>query len=108
MQFELVPAAECHMITAEPMALEICLDLQVLWITSTFPERIMLTNQGFTILPCLDFLRDLCKRQLLQCVLPSDFRLQVHGDCCCPAAYHSLLSDYYVPGTALSTADTRQ
>ena len=40
--------AERHMITAEPMVLEICFDIGVLWITSMFPERIMPANQGFT------------------------------------------------------------
>jgi hypothetical protein len=28
---------------------EICFDIQVLWITSTFPERIMLASQGTTV-----------------------------------------------------------
>ena len=37
------------MITTEPMVLEIRFDIRVLWITSMFPERIMLTNQGFTV-----------------------------------------------------------
>ena len=39
-----------HMITTESMVLEIHIDIQVLWITIMFPEQIMLTNQGFTIL----------------------------------------------------------
>ena len=29
---------ECHMITTEPMVLEICFDIQVLWFTSMFLE----------------------------------------------------------------------
>ena len=33
------------------MLLEIRFDIQVLWIASTFGERIMLTNQGFTVVP---------------------------------------------------------
>ena len=41
--------AERHMITTEPMGLEICFDIQVLWMTSMFPELIMLANQGFTL-----------------------------------------------------------
>ena len=32
------------------MVLDIRFDRQVLWITSVFPERIMLANQGFTVL----------------------------------------------------------
>ena len=38
-----------QMITTEPMVLEISFDTQVLWITSMFPERILLANQGFTV-----------------------------------------------------------
>ena len=30
--------AECHMITTEPMVLEIPFDRRVLWITSVFPQ----------------------------------------------------------------------
>ena len=41
--------AKCHMITAVPMVLEICFDMQVLWITSMYPEQIMLSNQGFPV-----------------------------------------------------------
>ena len=41
--------AECHVITTEPMVLEIRFDRGVLWITSRFPERIMLANQSFTV-----------------------------------------------------------
>ena len=41
---------EHHTVTTEPMVLEIHFDIQVLWITSMFPEQIMLTNQGFTVL----------------------------------------------------------
>ena len=37
------------MITIEPMVLEIHFNIQALWITSTFLQRITLTNQGFTI-----------------------------------------------------------
>ena len=37
------------MITTEPMVLEIHFDIQVLWTASTFLERIMLENQGFTV-----------------------------------------------------------
>ena len=33
------------MITTEPMVLEIHFDIQMLWITSMFPEQ----NQGFTV-----------------------------------------------------------
>ena len=33
-----IPDAERPMITAEPMVLEICFDIRVLWITSTFLE----------------------------------------------------------------------
>ena len=32
---------------------EIRFDMQVLWTTSTFPKRIMLANQGFTVLTLL-------------------------------------------------------
>ena len=35
-------------VTTEPTVLEIHFDIQVLWVTSMFPERITLTNQGFT------------------------------------------------------------
>ena len=45
---QVVRDAERHMITTEPMALEIYFDIQALWITGMFPERNMLTNQGFT------------------------------------------------------------
>ena len=31
------------------MVLEIRFDVRVLWITSVFPERAMLTNQGFIV-----------------------------------------------------------
>lgn len=31
------------------MVPEICLDIQVLWVISMFPEQTMLTNQGFSI-----------------------------------------------------------
>ena len=41
--------AKRHMITTEPMVLEICFDIQVLWMTSMFPERLMLANQGFSV-----------------------------------------------------------
>ena len=41
--------AECHMITPEPTALEILFDIRALWMTSMFPERIMLRNQGLTV-----------------------------------------------------------
>ena len=37
------------MITTEPTVLEIHFGIQVLWITSMLPERIMLANQSFTI-----------------------------------------------------------
>ena len=40
---------ECHMITTEPMILEIHFDIQVLWMTSVFLEPIMLTNHSFTV-----------------------------------------------------------
>ena len=40
--------AKSHMITTEPKVLEIHFDIGVLWITSMFPEHIMLTNQGGT------------------------------------------------------------
>ena len=42
--------AECHMITTEPMVLEICFDIQVLWIISMFPEQTVLANQVYCIL----------------------------------------------------------
>ena len=42
--------AKCHMIKTEPMVLEILFDRLVLWITSMFPERIMLASQGFTVI----------------------------------------------------------
>ena len=41
--------ADHHMITTEPWVLEIHFDIQVLWITSMFLERIMLVNHGFTV-----------------------------------------------------------
>ena len=46
---QVVCDAECHMITTEPVVLEIHFDIQVLWIISMFPEQILLTNQGFTV-----------------------------------------------------------
>ena len=42
--------AECHVITTEPLVLELRFDIQVLWITSLFLVRILLANQGFTVL----------------------------------------------------------
>ena len=45
----LVHDAEHHMITTEPMVVEIHFDTQVLPITSMFLEQIMLANQGFTV-----------------------------------------------------------
>ena len=42
--------AERHMLTTESMVLEICFDIQVLWITSIFLEWILLVNQGLTVL----------------------------------------------------------
>ena len=39
---------KCHMVTTESMVVDICFDIQVLWITSMFPEQMTLTNQGFT------------------------------------------------------------
>ena len=42
--------AECHVITTEPLVLELRSDIQVLWITSLFLVRILLANQGFTVL----------------------------------------------------------
>ena len=44
-----VREAERHMITTDPMVLELRFDIRVLWITSMFLERIMLANQGFTM-----------------------------------------------------------
>ena len=44
-----VPDAEHHTVTTEPAVLGIRLDIQVLWITRRFPERITLANQGFTV-----------------------------------------------------------
>ena len=41
--------AEHHMITTEPMVLEICFDIQVLWITRVFQEQIMLANEVLTV-----------------------------------------------------------
>ena len=46
---QVVRDARCHMITAEPVVLEICFDIRVLWMTSVFPEGVMLANQGFTL-----------------------------------------------------------
>ena len=40
--------AQRHMITTEPVVLEIRFDVRVLWITNMFLERTMLTDQGFT------------------------------------------------------------
>ena len=42
---------ERHVITTESVVLEIHFDTRVLWMTSVFPEGIMLTNQGFTVFP---------------------------------------------------------
>ena len=50
LQYKYYVMPKCHMITTEPMVLEICFDTQVLWITSTFPEWILLANQRFTVL----------------------------------------------------------
>ena len=56
---QVVHDAECHMIKTEPMVLEICFDIQVLWIISMFQGWIMLANQGFTVflfsstIPCV-------------------------------------------------------
>ena len=47
---QIVRDAERHMITTGPMDLEVCFDIQVLWITNMFPEQIMLASQGFTVL----------------------------------------------------------
>ena len=44
--------AKCQVIITEPMVLKIRFDIQVLWITSMFPELIMLTNQGFAVFWC--------------------------------------------------------
>lgn len=41
--------AECHVITTEPMVLEVHSERQPLWIASMFLERIMLAKQGFTV-----------------------------------------------------------
>lgn len=41
--------AQCHVITTEPMILDIRFDIRVLWIKSVFPDWIMLSNQGFTV-----------------------------------------------------------
>ena len=46
---QVVHDTECHMITTEPMVLEIRFDIGVLWITSMFPEQIIFANQGFTV-----------------------------------------------------------
>ena len=40
-----------HMIATEPMVLGIPLDIQVLWMTSLFPEWIVLANPDFTVVP---------------------------------------------------------
>ena len=40
---------ECHVITTEPVVLEIRFDIRVLWITSLFPEQIKLASQGLTV-----------------------------------------------------------
>ena len=37
------------MITTEPMVLEICFGVQVLWISSVFPEQIALAKRGFPV-----------------------------------------------------------
>ena len=55
---------ERHMITTEPMVLEIHFDIQALWITSMFLEQIMFTNQGFTV--CLIWGRHFKMAQGLQ------------------------------------------
>ena len=44
---------EHHMITTEPIVLEIRFDTQLRCITSMFSEQIVLTNQGFTAFPIL-------------------------------------------------------
>ena len=41
--------AERHLITAEPMLLEIRFETRALWRTSVFLGRIMLTSQGLTV-----------------------------------------------------------
>ena len=46
---QVVHDAERHLITTEPMVLEICFDIQVVWITSMFQEQTMLVKQGFTV-----------------------------------------------------------
>ena len=65
----LVRDAEHHMITTEPMVLEIRSDLQVLWMTSMFPDELclqtkvllyLISEQGFLLLieMCLQTLED--------------------------------------------------
>lgn len=44
-----VREAARHLLTTEPMGREICLDTQVLWITSMFQKWIRLANQGLTV-----------------------------------------------------------
>ena len=46
-----VRVTERHVLTTEPMVLEIRFDTQVLWVTSMLLERIMLTNQGSAVYP---------------------------------------------------------
>ena len=41
--------AEHRTTTAEPMVLEVRFDIRVLWMTSVFPETIMLANQGVSV-----------------------------------------------------------
>ena len=48
-----VREAKHHMITTEPIVLEIRFDTQLRCITSMFSEQIVLTNQGFTAFPIL-------------------------------------------------------
>ena len=38
-----------HTTATESVVLEVCFGVRVLWITSLFPEQIMLANQGFTV-----------------------------------------------------------
>ena len=46
---QVVRDAERHMITTELKVLEIRFDIRALWMTSVFPGRIMLANQGVTV-----------------------------------------------------------
>ena len=46
---QVVRDAERHMITTELKVFEIRFDIRALWMTSVFPERIMLANQGVTV-----------------------------------------------------------